>query len=416
MVKRILKDDFMKNNLIFFMGTIFVAFLNYLYHPVLGRMMKVEDFGEVQAFLSFFLIIGVFTGFFRNVIITSVANIKEESDKEIVAMLRKASLILAFLFAIALSVFALPLAEFFNFSSHYYFFAFSLLVVLGVIGSNDQAVVQGVNNFKLLSFIGIVSGVVKLLASVLFVWLGWSIFGAIGGIVLSALVGMLIAFNYVKKNFQFGDSFKIKIDKRIKKELWYAILFLAVGFSITFLYSNDVIIIKKYFTPEEAGLYSGMAIVGRIMFFLVSSIPGVLLPSIKIDDKKGENKKVLIKSICFTGVLAGFALLAFSIFPELISRILMGEKYQEYAHFIPFISLYLFFVSFSNLFFYYLLALRKSYIILPAVAGPLTVLLLCFINHDSMETIINNFIIGSVLTFLLLLFPIIKQLLKKNGE
>ena len=94
----------------------------------------------------------------------------------------------------------------------------------------------------------------------------------------------------------------------------------------------------------------------------------------------------------------------------------MGEKYQEYAHFIPFISLYLFFVSFSNLFFYYLLALRKSYIILPAVAGPLTVLLLCFINHDSMETIINNFIIGSVLTFLLLLFPIIKQLLKKNGE
>ncbi len=193
-------------------------------------------------------------------------------------------------------------------------------------------------------------------------------------------------------------------------------LFLAVSFSVTFLYSNDVVMMKRYFSAEETGLYSGIAIVGRVIYFLVASIPGVLLPAVKIVDEDGGNRKILVKAICLTGMLGGAALLVFSLFPELVSGILMGDRYQGYAHFIPQISLYLFFVSFSNLFFYYLLALRKNYILLPAVLGPLTVLLLCFINHSSVEAIVNNFLGGSILTFLLLLLPIIKELLKKHGK
>ncbi|OQB07190.1 MAG: Polysaccharide biosynthesis protein [Parcubacteria group bacterium ADurb.Bin216] len=416
MVKRILKDDFLRNNIVYFIGTVSVAFLNYLYHPVLGRMLKVEEFGEVQAFLAFFLIIGVFTGFFRNVIITAVANIKKEEDKEIISMLKKASLLLAFFVAIFLLAGGHILADFFNFSSYNYFIAFAILVVLGAVGSNSQAIIQGMHDFKYLSLVGIVNSLLKLLASVLFIYLGWAVFGAIGGIILSTVVSAWMAYVYVRKRFNQGNSFKVKIDKRIKKELWYAVLFLAVSFSVIFLYSNDVVMMKRYFSAEETGLYSGIAIVGRVIYFLVASIPGVLLPAVKIADEKGENRKILVKAICLTGMLGGGALLVFSVFPELVSGILMGDRYQGYAHFIPQISLYLFFVSFSNLFFYYLLALRKNYILLPAVLGPLTVLLLCFINHSSVEAIVNNFLGGSILTFLLLLLPIIKELLKKHGK
>ncbi|MDD4409931.1 MAG: oligosaccharide flippase family protein [Candidatus Pacebacteria bacterium] len=413
MVRRLLKDDFVKNNIVFFIGTISVAFLNYLYHPIIGRLMRVEDFGEVQAFLSFSLIVGVFTGFFRNVIITAVANIKEERDKEVVAMLNKASLLLAFFVSFILVAFGNYFLSFFNFSSYYYFIAFAILIMAGAVGSNNQALIQGKHEFKLLSFLGIVTSLVKLLASIAFILLGWAVFGAIGAIILSTLVSTFISLNYVRKNYPLGSSFKVKIDRRIRKELWYAVLFLAVSFSVTFLYSNDVIMMKKYFSAEMAGLYSGMAIVGRVIFFLVSSIPGVLLPAVRIHDDKGENRKILLKAIFFTGILAGGALLVFSMFPGFISKLLMGEKYQSYAHLIPQISSYLTLVSFANLFFYYLLALRRNYIIIPAVVGPLTVSVLCFITHNRVETVVNNFLIGSLVTFVLLLFPIIKELLKK---
>lgn len=100
-IQRIKQDKFLQHNAIYFIGTVSVAFLNYLYHPVMGRLMKVADFGEVQAFLSFLLIFGVFTGFFKNVITTIVANLKNDQDRELVAMLQKFSLLCAvFLFLI----------------------------------------------------------------------------------------------------------------------------------------------------------------------------------------------------------------------------------------------------------------------------------------------------------------------------
>ena len=43
-------DNFLKNNIIFFCGTMVVSVFNYLYHPILGRMMSVEKFGKYACF------------------------------------------------------------------------------------------------------------------------------------------------------------------------------------------------------------------------------------------------------------------------------------------------------------------------------------------------------------------------------
>jgi hypothetical protein len=74
-------------------------------------------------------------------------------------------------------------------------------------------------------------------------------------------------------------------------------------------------------------------------------------------------------------------------------------------------------VSFSNLFFYYFLALRRSWIMIPAALGPLTGMILCFINHNRIEDIINNFFIASLVTFLILSLGVVREILnKKHGK
>ena len=417
-IKKIKEDKFLQHNLIYFVGTITVAFLNYLYHPIMGRIMKVADFGEIQAFLSFLLILGVFTGFFKNVITTIVANLKDEKDRELLAMLQKFSLICAFFLALILVLFGNFFASFFNFSSYYFFPAFALLVLIGVINVNNQAITQGLKNFKALSLSGILGSLSKLILSVLFVFLGLAVFGVINAIVLSSLIASIYLIFINRKFFKIQDCFSIKIDSRIKKELWYAFVFLLVSLAITFLYSCDVVVVKKYFSPELAGFYSGMAIIGRIIYFLVSSIPAVLLPSIKIKDENKENKKIMIKAIALTAFLGISALAVFSAFPEFITKILIGNRYAEYAYLLPKISTYLLLVSFSSLFFYYFLALRKNHIILPALLGPLTVIVLCYIIHSNISTVVNNFLIGSFISFLLLLIKIIQDLFlkKENGK
>jgi len=415
LLKWIREDKFIKNNIVFFCGSMVVAFLNYLYHPILGRMMRVEDFGEVQAFISFVLIFGVFSGIFKNVITNIVANFQGEEDKKTILMLQKTGLYFALLVSSALLIFGSHFVSFFNFRANYLFIILSILIVLGVVYSTHLAIIQGLKDFKALSVAGIIASGSKVIISVALVFFGWAVFGATAGLILSQLAVLIYILLYGRKNFRLGPGFKTKIDNRIKKELWYAFLFLAASFSVTFLYSADTIIVKKFFSAEMAGFYSGIATIGRIIFFVTGSVAAVLLPSIKINDVENKNKKILIKALILNIMIGGGVLAAFLIFPTLITRILIGSRYLAYVYLLPKISLFLFVISLSNLLFIYLLALRKNFVFYASFIGPVIVLLLSGLRHAALEDIIVNFLIGSLATLILLSIKIIMEFLNKNS-
>jgi hypothetical protein len=67
-------DSFLKNNVIFFIGSLLVAFLNYLYYPIMGRIMSVEEFGEVQTIFSLVFLSGVILTVFRMIVLNITTN------------------------------------------------------------------------------------------------------------------------------------------------------------------------------------------------------------------------------------------------------------------------------------------------------------------------------------------------------
>ena len=69
-----LQDDFLRHNLIFFIGSIIVAVLNYLYHPIMSRMLSVEDFGEVQVLFSILGLVAVPLGIFNIIALNLYTN------------------------------------------------------------------------------------------------------------------------------------------------------------------------------------------------------------------------------------------------------------------------------------------------------------------------------------------------------
>jgi O-antigen/teichoic acid export membrane protein len=52
--RQLRSSDFLRQNAILFVGSLAVSVLNYAYYPVLGRLLKVEEFGEVQVLISLF--------------------------------------------------------------------------------------------------------------------------------------------------------------------------------------------------------------------------------------------------------------------------------------------------------------------------------------------------------------------------
>lgn len=410
-------DKFLRNNATLFCGSLVVAVLNYLYHPILARMMSIEEFGEVQTLLSLFVQLAIFIGIFKVITVNIVSNQKTKEDsREIILMLYKLAFCVTLILSGLVIISSLFLQSFFHFNSFYPFIGLAIILFFGFSISFREAILQGRHKFKALSINQIILSSGKLIFATILVYLGWSSFGAIFGIVIAQSIAFFYVLSKTKPLFDFS-GWNIKIDwRKMKKELKFGSLILTVSLCVTFLYTADIIIIKHYFSDETAGLYSGIAIIARVIFFITGSIVGVLLPSVKLRDDNGNNSKILKKSLFLIFGLGGTVLLVFSLFPEFIINIMIGDRYLVYAHLLPRLSLLLFLASVINLLFFYLLALRNYSIVFVSVIGILIIAISSFLRHDTLVHIIDNFLLGAIVIMGLLGMLFMKRIGWKIGK
>jgi len=413
-ISKLFEDKFFKHNFVFFCGSMVVAIFSYLYHPILGRMMDLESFGEVQALISLLTLFSVLAVFFRTIVVNIVANTQEIKEKqEIILMLQKVGFYLVLAISLLIIVFSRELKTLLNFHSFYPFISLAILLILSLFSTFRSAILQALHKFKELSKANILISAGRLIFAVILVYFGWASFGAITAIILAQLLALAYVFWKTKDSLGSLIKAKVRINGQIKKELVYGFLAFSVTLCVTFLYSADVIIMKHYFPPDQAGLYSGVATIARIIFFVTGSIAGVLFPFIKINDANKENKKILTKSLLGMAILGGIILLVFLTFPDIIIRILIGQRYLVYANILPRLSFLLFLVSIINLVFYYFLALRKYFLSIIALASPVFVLILSYFNHQTIVQVINNFILVSILILVFFLTrPLFSRLLR----
>jgi len=415
MIKRALRDEFVKNNIVLFIGSVTVAFLNYLYHPVLGRLMNVADFGEVQVIISLFMLTGVLGGVVKNVIVNITANEEEgDNQKEVILMLGKLSIYLVLLFSFLVIVFSNFFRQELNFHSYWPFITLALIISWSMAFNVRQAVLQGLSRFWEISISGAIVSLGRLGFAVIFIYLGWSSFGAIFGLLLAQMLAFYYVFLKTRQHLKLNAAKHIKIDGRVKKELWYGLSILISSIAVTFLYTFDVVLVKYFFSADEAGLYSGIATVGRIIFFLTASISVVLLSAVKIDKAKKENLKTLTKGLLLTISLGGTALLTFYAFHDMVVGLLIGHKYLFYSKYLFKLGILSFLASIINLIFVYFFALRNKRILFPSLAAPLFVIILTIFNHETITSVVNNFIFGSIFVLIALLFLLYKEIRKEE--
>jgi O-antigen/teichoic acid export membrane protein len=294
------------------------------------------------------------------------------------------------------------LEDFFNFSSFYPFISLAVLLLTGVSLTFRKAFLQGASDFKAVSWSGIISAGAKLGFAILFVYLGWRSLGAISALLIAQALSLLYVYFKTKDSLNLSIFSKKGSREVIKSEYKYAILIFLATSAITFLYTADVLMVKHWFSREEAGLYSGIATIARIIFFATGSVCGVLLATVKIKNSPDLNKQILKKALVLIVLIAGGGLLIFSLFSETVINILIGERYVSLAPLLFKMSLLLVMVSIINLLFSYFLALRRYIIVGASLSGPLTIIILSLFDHGSLEQIVYNFLIGSMVVLAVL--------------
>ncbi|MBU0625744.1 oligosaccharide flippase family protein [Patescibacteria group bacterium] len=401
--RTIKNDQFFRNNAILFSGTMVVAVLNYLFHPILGRLMDVESFGEIQAFLSLLMSSAVLQGIFRFVAVNIMANEPECTRQERIASTMKIALYLYIVVALGILTASPWLKSWLNFRSIWPFIGLAVGLMVSFAYSYRLAISQGKNDFRSMSLGQIIQAAGKTGFSILLVLLGLKHYGPIVGIIIANICALLFITKRTTDELKPYGCRHGRIDRQIIKEIRYFILIALVNFCIVFLYTFDVVIAKHYFDPQEAGMYSGIAIIGRTIFFATASVSAVLLPSIRLANSQRENLRILFKALFVMLILGGLATTVFSLEKDLVVKLMIGQRYLPYAWLLPKVTIISFLASAAALLLQYFLALKKYFLIWVVVVVVALVTILNYLSHAQLETMVNNFIIGNIVVISLLI-------------
>lgn len=402
MLSRVRNSEFLRHNFVYLTAAVAVGALNYVYYPVLSRLMEPAAFGEIQAITSLFLQAIAYLTVMGLVTVHVVANGKgQSSTNKTVGELEKLATLIAIGVLIAIVVFGQQLTKYFQFESTTPFVLLAVAVVVSVPYMVRSAYVNGKKLFGLNAWSSITAAAGKLILSAMLVALGFGVSGAVFGIVAAQIVALVLAAYFAKRH-GFDDLATFKLAwpdmRRLKPELKFAGLVLVGSLSMTILYSVDIIIIKHYFDPYTAGLYASVAAVARIVFFLTAPIAQVLMPSVRLDATSRANTEAFLKSFALLLLVGGSILSVFMLMPEFVVGTLMGGTYKEFAGLLPRLGLAVFIISALNLVTTYYMALRNYAAGVLAASGTIITFLLMNSNHESLSSVVNNLLFGVVLT------------------
>ena len=416
-VRTLSQSSFLKNNLVFFIGTLLISVFNYLYYPVMGRLLSVPDFGELQAVISIFMQLGIILTAFGYVITNVTNNTEQSKEREhLVIKLEQITLAICIVVFLLLIVLSVMLGTSLQFTSIVPLILVGFLVILNVPTTSRMYFMQGMKQLTQVSITGILFAAGKLIFSCVLVLMGAGIAGAMWGYVIALFIALVYI---VKKTENIYPSLfesllanyisNIKTWRLIKDDLVYGFAILVLLSGVTLLYSTDTIVIRLFFDPVESGLYSAVSSIARIVFFVTASVAGVLLATIKIKSSYNNNLLVLYRSFLIINILGGIVLFLFILFPTQSISVLFGSRYDGVAHLLPLLSLVMLFCSYNNLLVCFEIALRRFVAIYVVAAGIVVGSLFVWARHSSFEDIILGYLAANILVFVLLSIQIVMR-------
>ena len=390
-------NEFFRNNATLFIGSLLVAFLNYLYYPVLGRLLSVEQFGEVQVLLSFLTQLSVILTAFG--LLTTNVVVNEEKDKanRIVTELSRAALYVSFGLLVVIRLAALPLQQALKFSSWVPFVLLGVAFIVGAILTFQGGYLRAKKDFLATSIQGIVGSLAKIVLSGAFVLIGFQTAGALGGFVVAQLLTLLYtSYQVRKRGFEKQATSSNKVDwALIRPHIPYVLFAFTTTMVMTLFYSFDAVLVKYLFSPEVAGQYAGISTMARVVLFLTGSFGVVLMSSVKLDASTKANAKQLIKALTITIGMGGIAAIIFALFPSFMTHLLFGTRYDALSYLLPYLSFSMLFVSVSMLLSNYHVALRQYWVLAYIAVCVVIVTVLLALNHATVEAVVQSIFYGS---------------------
>lgn len=399
-------DAFLKNIIVVFSGNFIGNFLNLLFQLLIAHKLSPSDFAAFNSLLSIFMLIFMPLSSLQFVVAKYCAEYKALAQGSklsflITDFIRK-SVILAVSFFIIFWFASGHILNALKINSPASGYLLAAVIALACLTPVFLGAIQGLEFFGRLSLTLVVTGIFKLVIAVVFIVLGCRIAGALGALFISNAVNIFLFYFFLRHFISFKAA---KENINYQEVLGYALPVTLSSFCFIALVNMDMILVKYFFTPQEAGVYALSQMAGKIFLFLPSAISIVMFPRVSgLNASNSDTTHTLKRSLFYAAALCVIACFVYNLFPSFILRILTGKAFAESVALGRFFSLSMSLFSLLFVLTTYFLSIKNlrfiKYLVLSVVFQFLGIILF----HKSLFQVQAVLCINAGFIFIILLF------------
>ncbi len=411
--KKIINNPFLGGSLIMLIGSNLFNFGQFIYHFLVGRLLGKVLYGDLAAIISILGIVGIIQMVLGLTIVKYVATSKDKKEtNNFIKWFDYWSIWLGLFISIIFLVAAPFLAKFLNIHQPIVVYLLSPLIFFFMVTTTGRSILQGLLQFKKYTSSLIFEVVIKIILTLIFVLLGWAIYGVMAAFLLSVVCALFITRKFLAENLSGKRENRPATLPMIK----YSSAVFTQGLALTSMYSIDLLLVKHFFSGAEAGIYASLAILGRVVFFGASPITSVMFPIIAKRHTEGQKYlKIFILSLFLVALFSLFIIGFYFYFPHLSILVLFGKEFIEGSSILWLFAVFMSLLSLAMLFTQFFLSVGRTKIVSIFVAAALLQIILIWFNHESLINVIQMGILSAALLDLCLIVYFIYAFSHRTG-
>jgi O-antigen/teichoic acid export membrane protein len=323
---RSLRARVLNGSMVMLISSGFVGVMNLVYNLALAHALGADRFGHASVVYTVLMLLSAVTLAFQLMCSKFVAKSHSLSEKlAIYRFLHRRACIVGIGVSLLLAYSSPIVSRYLNLPARSYIVMLAGAVVFFIPLGVRRGLMQGMYDFRNLAFNFVLEVVVKVGGAIVLVSAGYGVNGVIAAIVTS----IVVAFIFSKPRRGSASSSQTIMPAALGEGIQAIVFF--VGQVI--INNLDIILVKHFFSATEAGVYTAVALVGRVVYMLSWSVVSGMIPfSAAEASEKQSGRAVLGTALVLVVLIASLFIVGVGIAPSRLWHTVLGGGFPLSGH------------------------------------------------------------------------------------
>lgn len=384
-------------SMLIFASGLVLSIGGFAFHALASRLLGVNDYGTFYALISLYSLATLPVNVLAPVVTKYSAEFSALHDdahvRGLIGFIVRAFAVLGLIYIACGFTLSIPLSRFLHLS------VWSIPVVgvmasVVVLSTTMRAIAQGVHAYAHYAWSTAGEGVAKVAALAVAAAAGLTVFRTLGAFTFGLAAGAAVIALPLLLRYRRVIPVSVVLDwKRIVGTMGAAAV---LTLSMTAMGFADVLIVKHYFSANEAGLYSVASLCGKIVLYFVGFVPAILIPQATSRHARGERtRKLLWSAIAFIAVVAICGVIGFRFGGSIVLHALAGRQFDAALPLLPTYAAAMAALALINSLGSYGISTHRLGFAVPLLLGICALFVVMILVHPTLAAVATELMIGN---------------------